>query len=95
MSSKPLTNMLKKGVHFRWTSLAQNAFELLKQALVQAPVLAIPNFNKQFIVEIGASELGIGAVVMQDCHPISYLSQTLCDKNKGSPLIKKDAWQSY
>jgi hypothetical protein len=48
MLSKPLTNMLKKGVPFVWTSSTQEAFDILKQALVQALVLAIPDFQKQF-----------------------------------------------
>lgn len=44
--SKPLTQLLKKGVTFMWTPQAQEAFELLKSALSTAPVLTIPNFNK-------------------------------------------------
>lgn len=56
MISRPLTNMLKKGIPFLWTSVAQQAFELLKSTLTQAPVLAIPNFSKEFTLETDASE---------------------------------------
>ena len=44
MINRPLTNLLKKGVHFQWTQAAQDAFNLLKTSLIQAPVLAVPNF---------------------------------------------------
>ena len=79
--SKPLTHLLKKGVPFQWTSQVQQAFQLLKSALLSAPVLAIPYFSKPFVVETNASDLGIGAVLMQEGHPISYLSQPLCARN--------------
>jgi hypothetical protein len=49
--SQPLTKLLKKGVLFVWTQDHQLAFEALKQALVTAPVLALPNFAKPFILE--------------------------------------------
>ena len=78
MISHPLTQLLKKGVSFQWTQQCQEAFDLLKQALVQAPLLTVPNFSKQFVVETDASDCGLGAVLMRDNHPISYLSKALC-----------------
>lgn len=51
--SKPLTNLLKKGEQFLWTPTTEEAFQTLKQALITAPVLAMPNFAKQFII-VGA-----------------------------------------
>ena len=49
--SKPLTDLLKKNTLFVWTPTADAAFQALKQALVEAPVLALPDFTKQFVVE--------------------------------------------
>ena len=66
MLCKPLTQLLKKGVHFQWTQETQEAFQLLKDALVQAPVLAILDFSKQFVIETDASDEGFGAVLMQE-----------------------------
>lgn len=61
--SKPLTQLLKKGVIFSWTQDAQQSFMALKQALVSAPVLALPIFQKQFTIEADASDKGIRAVL--------------------------------
>jgi hypothetical protein len=87
-----------------WTQVAKEAFAVLKQALVQAPVFDVPNFQKQFTIETDASDLGIGPILMQEGHPISYLSQTLCDRNKGLSTYEKECmavllavekWRSY
>jgi hypothetical protein len=73
--------LLKKGEHFQWTPNTQEAFEVLKAALSSAPVLSIPNFEKTFIIETDASDKGMGAVLMQDGHPISFLSKAFCPRN--------------
>ena len=74
--------MLKKGVVWAWTSYEQAAFDALKDALIQAPVLVLPNCSKQFQLETDASDAGVGAVLMQQGHPIAFLSKALGTKNK-------------
>ena len=69
--SKPLTLLLKKNA-FQWSPQAQEAFKKLQAAMISSPVLALPNFNEEFIIETDASGLGIGAVLQQKGHPIAY-----------------------
>ena len=61
--AKPLTDMLKKD-NFSWSSTAKEAFQELKQRLVASSVLALPDFSKEFVVEVDASGLGLGVVLM-------------------------------
>jgi hypothetical protein len=75
----PLTAMLRKNA-FSWTDSAQEAFQALKVAVTQAPVLALPNFSQPFIIECDASGIGIGAVLMQNNRPIAFLSKALKGK---------------
>lgn len=60
--TKPLTNLLKKG-QFEWNNEADSAFTALKEAMTTTPILAMPNFNEQFIIEADASDDSIGAVL--------------------------------
>jgi hypothetical protein len=60
----PLTELLKKGVLFMWTSVHDEAFSTLIQSLVSAPVLALPDFSRQFVIETDPLSLGIGAILL-------------------------------
>ena len=73
----PLTEVTKKNVPFKWGPSQERAFEKLKEQLTQAPLLALPDFNKPFEVECDASGIGIGGVLMQDGKPIAYFSEKL------------------
>lgn len=72
---KPLTTLLKKGVLFVWTQEHEEAFAALKQALTSAPVLSIPDFVKRFCIETDASKYGVGAVLLQEGHPLAFISK--------------------
>ena len=46
-----------------WTEVAELAFQTLKTALITAPVLALPDFTKTFVVETDTCDVGIGAIL--------------------------------
>lgn len=87
--SGPLTDCLKKSSKsFSLTESALQSFEALKKALCTAPVLAQPDFSREFIIQCDASRIGVGGVLFQydsegKEHPIAYVSQKLnkCQRN--------------
>ncbi|XP_074356690.1 putative mitochondrial protein AtMg00860 [Apium graveolens] len=87
--SRNLTDLLKKG-NFQWNELTQDSFEKLKLALTTAPVLAIPDFNKEFVVETDTSKTGIGAFLMQDSHPLAFISRALGKKWQKLSVYEKE-----
>ena len=58
----PLNDLTNKGVPFVWGTAQDIAFDTLKRLLTSAPLLALPDFSKQFEVECDASGIGIGGV---------------------------------
>jgi hypothetical protein len=102
--SRPLTDLLKKNSLFVWTSDHDTAFQTLKQLLAQAPIIVLPDFNKPFYIEIAASETGVGAVLMQENHPIAFVNKSLGPKLRGLSTYEKEyvaillaveQWRSY
>jgi len=68
---------VKKDTPFYWTEKHEQTFQRLKAQLTNAPILALPNFSKTFELECDASGVGIGAVLLQGGHPITYFSEKL------------------
>nr|XP_016474959.1 PREDICTED: uncharacterized protein LOC107796679 [Nicotiana tabacum] len=71
----PLTELLNKNKPWVWTEHCQKAFEGLKVAVIEEPVLALPDFAKTFEVHTDASYFSIEGVLMQDKHLIAFESR--------------------
>ncbi|GKE75000.1 putative reverse transcriptase domain-containing protein, partial [Tanacetum coccineum] len=63
--AKSITNLTQKGIKFDWGEKEENAFQLIKQKLFSAPILALPEGSEDFVVYYDASHKGLGAVLMQ------------------------------
>ena len=80
--TRPLHQATEKSRKLTWTQQCEEAFTKLKEFLTSAPILALPDWSKPFIVDTDASDFGIGAMLSQ-CqedvkeHMISYVSQLL------------------
>ena len=64
-----------KGRAFSWTKEVEESFQYLKKKVIEAPILALPNFDKVFEVNYDASHVGIGVVLNQEGKPISFVSE--------------------
>ncbi|KAK3005308.1 hypothetical protein RJ639_016918 [Escallonia herrerae] len=78
----PLTDLLKKGKAWEWSKRCQTAFEGLKEAVTEEPVLALPDHTKVFEVQTDVSNFAIGGVLMQEGHPIAFKSHKLNDTER-------------
>lgn len=87
--TKPLTNILWLK-QFAWSPATQIAFDKVKEAMTQTPVLALPNFQDTFTIETDACQDGIGAILMQHGQPIAYLSKALGEKQKALSIYEKE-----
>ncbi|GJY94298.1 putative reverse transcriptase domain-containing protein [Tanacetum coccineum] len=73
--AKPMTKLTQKKVKFEWGDKQEAAFQLLKQKLCSAPILALPEGSKDFIAYCDASKKGLGVVLMQREKVIAYASR--------------------
>ncbi|GJT15472.1 putative reverse transcriptase domain-containing protein [Tanacetum coccineum] len=72
--ANPLTKLTQKNKNYIWGKEQESAFQLLKQKLCEAPILALPEENDDFVVYCDASLQGLGAVLMQREKVIAYAS---------------------
>ena len=87
--TRPFTVLTKKDA-FTWNEEAHEAFIKLKETLCNAPMLALPRFDKQFIVKTDACGVGIGAVLMQEGHHVAYISRHLKGRQLHLSIYEKE-----
>jgi len=85
----PLTKLVKKYIGFKWDDEQDKTFNILKDKLCSAPILALPNFTKAFEVEYDALGIGIKAMLMQDIRLIVYFNKKLNGAALNYPTYEK------
>jgi hypothetical protein len=89
-----LTHLTKADVAYIWTEEIQQAFQQLKNALISAPVLAVPDVERPFVVTTDASDHAIGAVLSQGNggmeRPVAFMSRTLSSTERNYATYDKE-----
>ncbi|GJS27843.1 putative reverse transcriptase domain-containing protein [Tanacetum coccineum] len=102
--TKSMTKLTQKKVKFDWGDKQEAAFQLLKEKLCSAPILALPEGAENFIVYCDASHKGLGVVLMQNEKVIAYASQqlkihennyTTHDLELGALVFALKIWRHY
>ncbi len=89
----PLTNLLKKSaMTYKWEGACDKAFETLKGILVKAPVLKLPDFDKDFEIHSDASNFVIGGVLVQEGKSVAFESKKLSKTERRWPTHEKEMW---
>ena len=88
--------MIRKGLPnaVKWELAQEKAYESLKKAIVNYPILHLPNWNQAFYLKTDASNVGLGAALMQDIEgrvfPISFISKKLSNAEKNYSTTKEE-----
>lgn len=89
-----LCDLLKKNVKWRWGPQHDLAFNKIKRALQEAPVLIRPDFSKEFQLHCDASDYAIGAVLTQEIdgqqHPIIFVNRLLTSSERKYTTTEKE-----
>ena len=102
--AKSLTKLTQKNQKYEWGEKQESAFQLLKQKLCSAPILALPEGDENFVVYCDASHKGLGAVLMQKEKVIAYASRQLKKHEKnytthdlelGAVVFALKIWRHY
>ena len=91
----PLSELLKAKLKFVWSSECCNAFENVKSLLCSSPVLKPPCFDQAFMLQVDASQVGAGAVLLQSDYqgvvrPVSFFSKKFNNYQRNYSVIEKE-----
>lgn len=87
-TTAPLTALLKEG--FAWSDDATSAFSALKGVVTSPPMLTLLDFTKSFVVECDASTHGFGVVLIQEAHPIAFLSRPMAPRHRSLAAYERE-----
>ena len=83
--ASPMTKLTQKKAKFVWSDECEESFQTLKERLVSAPILSLPDGLEGFVVYCDASRIGLGCVLMQSGKVIAYASRQLKVHEKNYP----------
>lgn len=86
----PLRELLKNKVEFHWLQQHTDALNVIKEKIVNAPVLANFDARKEVTIQGDASQNGLGCCLMQEGRPVSYASRSLSDSERNYSQIEKE-----
>ena len=105
--SRPLAKLTAKDTQFEWTPQCQFSFEMLKDALMSAPILKYPDTDKPYTIFTDASKYGWAGVLTQEHtsiingkevttnHPVAYVSGMFCCSQLNWAAMTKEAYAIY
>ena len=92
----PITDLTKNSAPNKvvWNMELQYAFDKLKCLITQEPILKIPDFDRKFFLQTDASDLGVGAVLLQEYdgikYPLAFYSRKFLEQHKRYSIIEKE-----
>ena len=93
--AEPLTNLFKQKVKYIWADPCQQAFQKIKALLMSSPVLVAPDFQKPFKIQVDASDIGCGSVLLQENaegidQPVCYFSKKFNKHQRNYSTVEKE-----
>ena len=93
----PISNLVNSNHKFEWTAECESSFKLLKQLISSDPILILPDYNREFVLNTDASGFAIGAVLQQyddsgQLRPIAFYSKKLSDAERNWPVYELEAF---
>ena len=92
----PMSDLTRKGQPNKivWREPQERAYAALKKAVISKPILVLPDVNKEFVLRTDASDIGLGATLLQnrDGHifPVAYASRKLLDREKRYSVMERE-----
>ena len=87
---QPLRKLTHKNVEFKWLEEHDKAFNSVKKAVTESPVLQYFDQTKETTLQCDASKFGLGAALLQNGQPIAYASRTLTNSERNYAQIEKE-----
>ena len=86
----PLRSLLKKDIHWSWHDEHQKALKRIQIVLTSSPFLHFYDINKPVVLQVDASQGGLGACLIQEIHPVIYASRSLTNAEQHYAQIEKE-----